>query len=59
MANKATTTHQFKPGTSYKVILKRPVEWRPGIWLRPGEDLTLDGAVCIKIADSILTAAEV
>lgn len=59
MAKTPKTAEGYTSGKSYKVTLKRPVEWRPGIWLRPGEDHTLDGAVCSEIADAILTAAEV
>ena len=59
MAKTAKAAPAYTPGKSYKVTLARPVQWRPGVWLRPGEDHTLDGTVCTEIADVILTAVEV
>jgi hypothetical protein len=40
----------------YRIELSRPVELHPNIWARPGDDVTISGALLKTIQDSVTSA---
>lgn len=55
---KTDTKPTYEAGKFYKVKLARAVEPVPGLTLRPGSELRVEGALLEKIKDAVLEARE-
>jgi hypothetical protein len=54
-----TPTNQPDPNKRYRVKLARAIQVAPGIWARPGNEVTLAGSEISQHGDSIVSYEEV
>lgn len=48
----------ISPDKTYTVTLTKAVEVHPGVWARPGDEVTVTGTVLNSIKDSVSNATE-
>lgn len=50
---------KYDPSKTYSVTLKKPIEYAPGLWARPGDEISMTGEKLADLPpDAVETATE-